>query len=74
MAILKLPTPTADINAATLKIEFLDINEKSKYSTFSRWATDLTVMSGPDYSYALFTIPQTAIDELAGYTDRKSVV
>lgn len=66
MAKVKLPTASADVSAATLKVEFLDINEKSVYSTFSRWATDLTVMSGADYSYALFTIPQKEIEEVAG--------
>jgi len=63
---------TSDISAAKLAVEFMTQNEKGDVpnetgsSTLTRWATDITLVSGESPSFAFFAIPQLALEELAG--------
>ena len=69
--IVDIPDP-ADVNASKLAVEFMSENEKgdvpnsSGGSTLTRWATDVVLVSGESPSYAFFSIPQIALEEIAG--------
>jgi hypothetical protein len=62
----------ADVNASKLAVEFMSENEKGDVpnsaggSTLTRWATDVVLVSGESPSYAFFSIPQIALEEIAG--------
>lgn len=54
----------ADLAAATMAVEFS--SSYGAFTTLTRWATDVVMVSGETPSYACFAIPQLAEDEQAG--------